>query len=202
MNAHRLITIWRYPVDAAAKTLKLFSERTPPPMPHVEPLDLINAPHEATKILTSIKDKYGQILSIFGTMAHQPEVLKGIELINDGIHKDLPGTLRELAYFKVSQVNCCEYCSHYHFKAALKAGVTTEQLRATEDYVNSDLFSDAEKAVLKYSEELTKTGNVDDSTVAAVKKHISEKELVTLAATVALANFTNRFNHGLGVELP
>lgn len=171
-------------------------------MPHVQPLDLTSAPREATEILTAIKEKHEQILNIFGTMAHQPDVLKGVATINDGVQKDLPATLRELAYFKASQINACEYCSHYHSKGALKAGVTSEQLSAVDDYANSDLFSDAEKAVLKYTEELTKTSDVEDATVAAVKNHISDKELVTLAATVALANFTNRFNHGTGVELP
>lgn len=171
-------------------------------MPHAEPLDMANAPHEATAILAAIKEKYGHILNIFGTMAHQPDVLIGVTSVNDGIHRDLPSTLRELAYFKASQVNGCRYCSHYHSKAALDAGVSSEQLRATENFAGSDLFSDAEKAVLKYSEELTKTGDVEDATVADVKQHLSDKELVTLAATVALANFTNRFNHGTGVELP
>lgn len=114
----------------------------------------------------------------------------------------LPARLRELAYYKASQLNCCEYCSHYHEKAALNAGVTSDQLRATKDFAASPLLSAADKAVLQYAEELTVTGNVSKSTVAAVKEHISDAELVALAATVALANFTNRFNHGLDIQLP
>ncbi|MEZ6132779.1 MAG: carboxymuconolactone decarboxylase family protein [Planctomycetaceae bacterium] len=172
-------------------------------MPHVEPLDLTNAPHEAHDLLAAMKEEHGQILNIFGTMAHQPDVLKGIAMVNEGIQKKLPAKLRELAYFAASQANDCEYCSHYHSKAAMKAGLSSEQLRAaTHDCESSDLLSDAEKSVVKYAQELTKTGNVSDSTVAAVKEHIADEELVTLAATVALANFTNRFNHGLNVQLP
>lgn len=171
-------------------------------MPHVTPLDKTSASHEVHDLLNAIEKKHGKVLNIFGTMAHQPDVLKGVVSIDAGLHNNLPDKLRELAYFKASQVNGCEYCSHYHSKAALNAGLTSDQLRATEDFENSDLFSEAEKSVLKYAEELTKTANVSDKTVAAVKEHIGDTELVTLAATVALANFTNRFNHGLDIELP
>ena len=171
-------------------------------MPHVKPLSKIDAPQEAKSLLKELEEKFGQLPNIFATLAYQPEILQGVVKIDQGLHRDLPGKLRELAYYKASQVNRCDYCSHHHKQAAKKAGVTDEQLAAVDSYQSSDQFSDAEKHVLAYAEELTKTGNVDSATVDAVKTHLSEIELVTLAATVALANFTNRFNHGLAIELP
>ena len=170
--------------------------------PHVKPLDKIEAPNDAKKVLEAIEEKFGMIPNIFGTMAHQPDVLSGVATIDSGIHNDLPGKLRELAYFKASQLNGCAYCSHYHESLAKKEGVTEEQLEAIDNYAGSEQFSEVEKHVLAYAEQLTKTGDVEPATVESVKSHLSEKELVTLAATIALANFTNRFNHGLGVELP
>ncbi|MEQ9409334.1 MAG: carboxymuconolactone decarboxylase family protein [Fuerstiella sp.] len=171
-------------------------------MAYVEPLDKLSAPNAAHDLLNAIEEKYGKVLNIFGTLAYQPDVLRGVVSINEGLQNNLPARLRELAYFKASQVNNCEYCSHYHSKAALNAGLTTEQLRASADFADSDQFSEAEKSVLQYTEELTAKGNVSAETVAAVKEHIGDTELVTLAATVAMANFTNRFNHGLGIALP
>lgn len=171
-------------------------------MPHVEPLDKTNAPHDAHDLLKALEEKFGQVPSIFSTMAHHPDLLNGVVSIDKSLQTSLPEKLRELAYFKASQLNCCEYCSHYHAKAAIKAGLSSEQLRATENYAASDLFTETEKAVLKYAEELTKDARVSDNTVAEVKKHIGDSELVALAATVALANFTNRFNHGLDIQLP
>jgi alkylhydroperoxidase family enzyme len=56
--------------------------------------------------------------------------------------------------------------------------------------------------VLAYAEQLTKTAEVDPAVVQELKGFLNETQLVTLAATVALANFTNRFNHGLDIELP
>ena len=99
-------------------------------------------------------------------------------------------------------MNSCDYCSHYHRQAAEKAGVTDEQFAAIDQYAESEAFNEYEKAVLAYAEQLTQTASVDDATVEKLKSFLNDTQLVTLAATVALANFTNRFNHGLGVELP
>lgn len=171
-------------------------------MPHVPPLAPDEAPADARDLMSAIEEKYGMVPNIFGTMARQPDVLKGVATINDGIQNDLLDRLRELAYYSASQLNGCDYCSHHHRKGALKAGASEEQLDAVADYADSDLFSDVEENVLAYTEQLTKTANVDGRIVDALKRHLSDRELVTLAATVALANFTNRFNHGLGIELP
>lgn len=170
-------------------------------MPHVKPVSPTEAKPEAQELLNAIEKRYGKVLNIFGTMAHQSDVLKGVVAINDGLEKDLPATLRELAYYKSSQVNNCEYCSHYHKQAAQNAGVREEQLQAIDNYRESDAFSEVEKHVLAYAEQLTKNGDADAETIEAVKQHLSDQQLVTLAASVALANFTNRFNHGLGIEL-
>jgi uncharacterized peroxidase-related enzyme len=171
-------------------------------MSHVDPLAKVDAPQAAKELLGEIENKFGCIPNIFATLAHQPEVLRGVVAIDAGLHEDLPATLRELAYYKASQLNQCAYCSHYHKQAAKKAGGSDEQLSAINSYQSSELFSEPERHVLAYAEHLTKDGDVDAETVHAVKSHLSDKEMVTLAATVALANFTNRFNHGLAIDLP
>lgn len=171
-------------------------------MPYVKPLSIEEAPEKSRPILKAIKEKFGKSLNLFNSLAYQPDVLGGVTQINDGMREDLPEKLRELAYYKASQINKCDYCSHYHEQAAKQAGVTQKQLEALATYADSDAFDAEEKAVLSYSEQLTKTANVDKATVDELKKTLDEKQLVSLAAAVALANFTNRVNHGLAVELP
>lgn len=171
-------------------------------MPHVEPLSKDQAEDKARSILDAIKEKFGQSLNIFNTLAYQPDLLGGVTQINDGIQNDLPDKYRELAYYIASQINDCKYCSHYHRQAASKAGVSEDQLNAIEGFADSDLFDEEEKAVLSYADQLTRTADVDDATVKALKKFLNDKQLVSLAGAVALANFTNRFNHGLDIQLP
>ncbi|EGF27392.1 carboxymuconolactone decarboxylase family protein [Rhodopirellula baltica] len=170
-------------------------------MVYAQPLSINEAPDEAKPILEAIEEKFGQSMNIFSTLAHQPDVLGGMTKINDGLQNDLPAKYRELAYYKASQLNSCDYCSHYHRQAAKKAGLSDQQLDSM-NVSSGDLFDEKEQAVLKYAEQLTTKANVDASVVKELKLFLNEKQLVTLAAAVALANFTNRINHGLDIELP
>jgi uncharacterized peroxidase-related enzyme len=171
-------------------------------MPFVEPLATRDAPEKSQPILKAIEEKFGQSMNIFSTAAYQPDLLGGMTQINDGIRNDLPDKLRELAYFKSSQINACDYCSHYHKQAATKAGVSDEQLTAIENFESSDAFDEQEKAVLSYAQQLTEKARVEAATVKKLKEFLDDKQLVSLAGAVALANFTNRFNHGLDIQLP
>lgn len=171
-------------------------------MPFVQPLKTQDAPEKSQPILKAIEEKFGQSLNIFNTAAYQPDLLGGMTQINDGIRNDLSDKFRELAYYKSSQINACNYCSHYHKQAAKKAGVSDEQLAAIGDFASSSLFDEQEKAVLSYAQQLTEKSNVDAATVNKLKEFLSDKQLVSLAGAVALANFTNRFNHGLDIQLP
>jgi len=171
-------------------------------MPHVQPLKIADAPAKSQPILKAIEEKFGKSMNIFSTAAYQPDLLGGITQINDGIRNDLPDKFRELAYLKSSQMNKCEYCSHYHKQAAEKAGITASQLVAIDSYQSSDAFDDQEKAVLSYAEQLTMQARVATATVTKLKVFLNDKQLISLAGAVALANFTNRFNHGLDIQLP
>lgn len=171
-------------------------------MPYVPPLEQENAPKEAKPLLAAIEKNFGQSLNLFSTLAHQPDVLEGVTKINDGIHNDLPEKLRELAYLKSSRLNKCDYCSHYHTQAAKKAGVSDAQLEALDNFTEGGAFDEQETAVLAFATELTQTGDVEPRTAENVMTFLDDAQLVTLSATVALANFTNRVNHGLGIELP
>lgn len=171
-------------------------------MPHVEPLSIDQSPEDAAPVLRAIEEKFGKSLNIFSTLAYVPDALKGVTQIDSAIKEHLPGRFRELAYYKASAVNGCAYCSHYHKAAAKQAGISDEKLTAIDDSESADIFSEEEQAVLAYTDQLTRTADVDASVVQRLKQFLSDKELVALATTVALANFTNRFNHGLDIQLP
>jgi alkylhydroperoxidase family enzyme len=56
--------------------------------------------------------------------------------------------------------------------------------------------------VLRFAEEWTRQAKASSEVTAKLVKSLTPAQLVTLAATVALANWTNRFNESFGVELP
>jgi alkylhydroperoxidase family enzyme len=54
--------------------------------------------------------------------------------------------------------------------------------------------------VIRYAEQLTTSATTDEALDAQLKKHLSDRELVELAVTVATANATTRICNALRIE--
>ena len=80
--------------------------------------------------------------------------------------------------------------------------MSLQQIQDLEQYEQSTAYSDLEKAVLRFAEQWTRQGRVAGDVLEQLKRSLSPAQLVTLAATVGLANWTNRFNETFGVQLP
>ena len=76
------------------------------------------------------------------------------------------------------------------------------QIQDLERYAQSGAYNEHEKAVLKFAEQWTRQAKVSAEVVQLLRQSLSPAQLVTLAATVALASWTNKFNESFGVELP
>ncbi len=70
------------------------------------------------------------------------------------------------------------------------------------DYEKSPLFDEKEKAVILYSDRVTRAAGAGlrDGALEELRKHFSEDQIVELALVICTANFTNRFNNGLRLE--
>lgn len=71
-----------------------------------------------------------------------------------------------------------------------------------ERFEESNAYSELEKDVLRFTEQWTLRGRVDDGVMGRLKTALPPEHLIILAATAAQANFTTRFNNVFGVELP
>ena len=80
--------------------------------------------------------------------------------------------------------------------------MSVQQIQDLEQYEQSTAYGDLESAVLRFAEQWTRQGKVAGDVLEQLKQSLSPAQLVTLAATVGLANWTNRFNETFGVELP
>jgi 4-carboxymuconolactone decarboxylase len=109
--------------------------------------------------------------------------------------------LKLLAATKAATKIGCEFCIDIGSHLSRKAGVTEEQLRDFHNYRESDRFSTAEKLVMEYAEEMSKTNvQVADELFAKLRVHFDEKQLVELTAAIAIENFRARFNNALDVS--
>jgi alkylhydroperoxidase family enzyme len=80
-------------------------------------------------------------------------------------------------------------------------GLTKEQIEGLANYAANPAYSELERLVLRYAEQLTTQVDTDEALHAELKKHLSDRELVELAVTVATVNFTNRINESLKTDL-
>lgn len=80
--------------------------------------------------------------------------------------------------------------------------MTEEQLHEIDHYEQSGAFNDLEKMVLRFAEQWTSQGKAESAVVAALARSLTPTQLVVLAATVATANWTNRFNETFNIQLP
>ncbi len=76
-----------------------------------------------------------------------------------------------------------------------------EKFDALPQYETSPLFSDLERRVIRYAEEMTKKVHVDGKLVDDLKRDLSAEGLMQLTLSIAAANFTNRVNEAMGTEL-
>jgi alkylhydroperoxidase family enzyme len=91
---------------------------------------------------------------------------------------------------------------HYHKALGRRAGLTPEQINDLAQYATSGAYTELERDILRFTEEWSNAGRVDEAILQRLKQELSPEHLVILAATVAQANFTSRFNNVFGVELP
>lgn len=79
-------------------------------------------------------------------------------------------------------------------------GLTTEKIRALDNYADSPLFSDLEKAALSYADHMTRSDqDVDDEQFENLKQYFDADALVELTAIIAWENASSKFNRALRV---
>jgi len=171
-------------------------------MPHLPPLQNDEAVDAARVALEQLEVKLGRVPNMYRTFAHAPRVLNAAVAMAQAIRADLDPKLRELAYLKVTQITDCHVCRHYHDVLARKAGATDAQIRDLASYATSDAYTEVERDVLCFTEQWCRDARVASEVTERLKQSLTSEHLVILAATVAQANFTSRFNNVFGVELP
>jgi alkylhydroperoxidase family enzyme len=80
--------------------------------------------------------------------------------------------------------------------------LSERQIKELDRFEQSDAYNDLEKDVLRYAEQCTLRCKVAAEVMQRLAGRLTPPQLVVLAATVGLDNWTNRFNESLGVELP
>jgi AhpD family alkylhydroperoxidase len=102
--------------------------------------------------------------------------------------------LAELVKLRTSQINGCGYCVNLHSLDARKAGETEQRVFALAAWWETPFFTEAERAALKLTEEITRIQErgLSEETFQHAKKYFSEKEIAQLIFITTVTNSWNR----------
>lgn len=81
-----------------------------------------------------------------------------------------------------------------------RTGVSNRQIAELFDFETSDAFSETERAVLRLASAMTATpGPVPRELIDALRRELTERQIVELVSIVAWENYRSRFNRAFGV---
>jgi len=157
---------------------------------------------ELAPLVARIKAERGKLLDLYKILLHSPAVMEGWLGLFTAIRQKtkLGGRYRELAILRVAILNGADYEYNAHLPFALKEGTSAEQIAALKAWQLSPLFDAAERAVLAYTDTMTKQIQVPDELFAEVRKHFDAQDLVELTATIAGYNLVSRFLEAMQVH--
>ena len=149
-----------------------------------------------------IEAERGSVLHLYQMLLHSPPVAAGWLGYLTAIRQQssLDGALRELVIMRVAVLNGAPYEAEQHAPIALQEGVSQAQLDALDSWETSDCFSEEQRAVLAFTDAMTRTVQVPAEVSRAVRACMSERLLVELTATVAAYNMVSRFLEAMQIH--
>lgn len=79
-------------------------------------------------------------------------------------------------------------------------GVSDEKIDALGDYLNSEMYDEAERVALEFADSITLTGrDVDDELFTRLQNFYNADEIVELTAVIAWENASSKFNRALRI---
>ncbi len=136
-------------------------------------------------------------------VASEP-VFKAVSTIGSAFigGSDLPAKLREIAILRVGYLSNAPYETFQHEALGRFVGLTDQQIDAVRagDAGAADL-NEVERAVLVFVDDLVKNVRASDTTLAGVRKHLSDTQVVDLIMVSGFYMMISRFLETTGVEI-
>ena len=173
-------------------------------MARLEYADATQGSDEYLALVEQIKrERSGRMLNLYRMLLNSPPVAAGWLHLGTAVRyqSKLSGRLRELAICQVGKLNRADYEYLHHEPLALREGVSAEQLAALDSWQESGLFNARERAVLAYTDAMTREVEVDDATFATVREHFDRQQLLELTATIGFYNMVTRLLVALRIDL-
>ena len=164
------------------------------PYPDIEAL-----PEDVRSFFGRIRPK----LNIYRMLPHAETSLYGFMKLGNALlfKADLDPILRELVILRVGYLSDATYEIHQHLVVARHVGVSDAKIEALPHGPDAAVFSDKERAILRFTDEVVKDVKASDSAYEAVAGHLSHREVAELLLTIGFYMMVSRFLENLEVEI-
>jgi AhpD family alkylhydroperoxidase len=145
---------------------------------------------------------YGQELDPGRAMGHHMKVATAYAMFEMRVArwKALPHRLKDLAAMAAAVKIGCSWCVDFGTWESTTHGIPLAKLEAVPHWRDSDLFTEEERLVLEYAEAMTADPpEVTDELTEALRRYLTEQQLVELTMMVAVENLRSRFNAAAGL---
>jgi uncharacterized peroxidase-related enzyme len=164
-------------------------------MPRYLPVQIDAANELIRQVYADVQQKLGHVPNFLKALAHNDRILKPIAeaFLSLVTESSLSEKTRQLVMLRVCQLDKCKYSIDVHTMLAKKAGWSEDQLKAMDDYNQSELFSFYDKEALKLVELVRSTPDeIPSDYWAQLDNHYTSDQVVEM---VTLIGFIGMVNH-------
>ena len=167
------------------------------------PLMTLEEMPEKTRQMISGGKSQLSVLNVNKMVAHAENSARHFMRMGNSLltQAKLDARLRELAILRIATLCDSRYEWYQHEILAKQVGVSEQQISAVRLDKNSPVFNDQERAVLRYTEEVTVNVKSSEESFAELSQFLSNQELVELTLTIGFYNLVARFLENTGVEI-
>jgi uncharacterized peroxidase-related enzyme len=174
-------------------------------MTRIRPLRREDVPELDEKYFKPYEASRGYVPNSNLVMARKPNILEAFRHLNRAIFDPdgkVPLDLLAMVGNVASRSAGCMYCVAHTANNSRKSGVGDEKIAALWEYETSPLFSEAERAALRFAQAAAAVPNtVTDDDVELLRAHFDEDAMTEILAVVCWYGFLNRWNDSLATEL-
>lgn len=145
----------------------------------------------------------GKLINLYRVLLNSTSIAEAWLAFNTAIRFNtaLDDQARELAILRVSQLNGADYQFQIHAtKYAPEVGITSQQIAAMDVVENSSLFQPAHRALLAYTDAMTRDIEVSDEVFNKLKPHYSDAQIVELTVLIGAYNMHTRVGRALQID--
>jgi len=142
-------------------------------------------------------------LNLFKILGHGGRLGLAIVKLGSGIlgKGSVSPHLREMAIIRTGILCGSRYEVHQHYKIARLIKMPEEKINALSAGSDSPVFSDLERLIVRFTEELVSSVKASDETFNAVKEHFTSGQLVELVITVGYYMMMSRFIETFDIDI-